>query len=668
MRLLDYKYAYATDMRQTHLGNKALKLFGLFRFIVNNKIVFGYNNVDPTLSSAYQFQKIIRIMHIDYTMDYIYPWDKKTIRFVAKSNYQIASVTADYNWFLKHPLKDKLIEIEKLPESDFKKALLITLNSIHILLIRISSELRDNANYRNNQLADYINNIWDRKCTSFDEAIQRILFFNALFWQNKHRQNGIGRLDYWLEPYYSNDIKKGVLSNVEQAKSYLAKMIKILGEDQKAKSNSEFPGDTGQVIIIGGADENGINVDNEITHLLLEIFQENPVPDPKLIFRSNSSTTDKTWLDIAKSIITGSGSPLILNEDLIFPLMEKFGYLKEDLYNLGTSACWEPLIIGKSFDQNNCIPNIPIVKVVEDVLKKYPNKDYNEFVSNIDSAITSTIADWNLNINFDRSSLLSLFFDDCIKKGEDFTQGGAKYNYHGILIVGLPNLINSMLNIKKYVYDDKVISLQDAINCLEQNFEGYGDYRILMQQNPLKFGITKNEVVNLTQHVFDVIECATSKRTMFGEKIKVGFSSPGYIGLAKKCKATIDGRKDGEPFAVHISPISSDIDILEVFDFASKLNYSGCNINGNVVDFFVPSAYVNNPDKFASLLKNAFKKGLYEAQLNVLDKKTLIDAKAHPENYPNLIVRVWGFSAYFNDLPEEYKDNLIQRAQLYEYN
>ena len=667
MRLLDYKYAYATDMKQAHPSNKILKLLGLFKFIANNKLVFGYNNIDPTLSSAYQFQKIIRIIRIDYTMDYVYPWDKQTIRFVPKTNYQIASVTADYKWFLEHPLKEKLIEIEKLPKSDFKKALLITLNSIHDLLIRISFELRNNANHRNNQLADYIDNIWDRNCNSFDEAIQRILFFNALFWQNKHRQNGIGRLDYWLEPYYSNDIKKGILSH-EQAKSYLAKMIKILGKDQKAKSNSEFPGDTGQVIIIGGIDENGINVDNEITHLLLEIYQENPVPDPKLIFRTNSSTTDETWLGVAKSIIKGSGSPLIVNEDLIFPLMEKFGYSKDDLYNLGTSACWEPLIIGKSLDQNNCIPNIPIVKVVEDVLKMYPNKDYNEFVSNIDSTITSTIAGWNLNINFDRSSLLSLFFDDCIKKRTDFTQGGAKYSYHGILIVSLPNLINSMLNIKKYIYDDKIIDIQYAINCLEQDFEGYEDYRILMQQNPLKFGSTETEVINLTQHILDVIERATSKRTMFGKKIKVGFSSPGYIGLAKNCKATMDGRRKGEPFAVHISPISSDIDILKVFDFASKLNYSGCNINGNVVDFIVPSAYAKNPEKFAFLLKSAFEKGVYEAQLNVLDKETLIDAKAHPEKYPNLIVRIWGFSAYFNDLPEEYKDNLIQRAQLYEYN
>ena len=96
--------------------------------------------------------------------------------------------------------------------------------------------------------------------------------------------------------------------------------------------------------------------------------------------------------------------------------------------------------------------------------------------------------------------------------------------------------------------------------------------------------------------------------------------------------------------------------------FASSLKYEGNRINGNVVDFIIPASYAKMPDKLVVILKHACEKGIFELQLNVLDKQTLIDAKAHPEKYPNLIVRVWGFSAYFNDLPEEYKDNLIQRA------
>ena len=88
--------------------------------------------------------------------------------------------------------------------------------------------------------------------------------------------------------------------------------------------------------------------------------------------------------------------------------------------------------------------------------------------------------------------------------------------------------------------------------------------------------------------------------------------------------------------------------------------------DGNVVDFILPTSYMRNPNKLVDIVKSAVTRGVFELQLNILDANTLRDAKAHPEKYPNLIVRVWGFSAYFNDLPEEYKDNLIRRAEAYD--
>lgn len=127
----------------------------------------------------------------------------------------------------------------------------------------------------------------------------------------------------------------------------------------------------------------------------------------------------------------------------------------------------------------------------------------------------------------------------------------------------------------------------------------------------------------------------------------------------------MDGRLASAPFAVHISPVSQKIDLQEVLDFAGCLDYSGNKMNGNVVDFIVPKAYADAPEKLTAILKNAMTTGVYELQLNVLNAETLKDAKAHPEMYPSLVVRVWGFSAYFNDLPEEYKDNLIARAEAY---
>lgn len=663
-RLFEYKYAFATDMKQIRKDNIVLKLLGFIKFIFTNRVVFYNNSDDPELIVAKQFQKVTENSKIDINNTYVYPWDVNSIRFVSPEYYQIASVTADYSWMITHPLKDKLKELSQLKDSNFKESLFITLDSIHSLIKRISQKLNKGVSGRQKVLAGYFGRFWDFPAATFDEAVQRILFFNALFWQNKHRQNGIGRLDMWLGSYFDNDLKNDIITR-DKAKNLLRQAILILGKDQRAKSNSEFPGDTGQVILLGGIVEDGSTVENEVTHIILEIFEENPVPDPKLILRINKHTSNSIWEKAIASILKGSGSPLIMNEDVIIPRMINFGYDATDVWNLGTSACWEPLIIGKSLDQNNCIPNIPVLKALNNALQQDDNDTFEQFLKNVENQIFIIIESWDLSVKFDYSPLMSLFFEDCIKKSKDFTKGGARYNYHGLLIVGFPNLINSLLNIKQYVYEKGIVSIKECKECIADNFKGREDLLKLFRSNRQSFGSSVSEVIELTNNLMNVIGDAVSKRTMFGEKIKVGFSSPGYIGLAKNFPASLDGRKFGDPFAVHISPISSEIDISEILDFASKLEYDSNRINGNVVDFIIPSSYAKQKNKLGSIIKTACDMGLFELQLNVQDKKTLISAKKHPEKYPNLIVRVWGFSAYFNDLPEEYKNNLIERAEMY---
>lgn len=656
---------YATQYPFSRPKENIAKLLGLFKFILTHKIVYLHNNrCGGVMTSALQFNAMAKYMRPGVYNGYVYPLDYKVVREMNQNYQPIASVTVDYSKLIAGNLYCKSEDIDNMRDSDFKYSLTMCLGGIRTIISNVCSITLNNNNSRFRKLRTYFDRMLDKPCESFDEAIQRILFYNGLFWQNKHKQNGIGRLDLILYPYYKADLEKGVITK-DSAKQMLHNMCLVLGKDMAFKS-AALLGDTGQVIILGGIDEQGQNVENEITHILLEIFTESPKPDPKLILRVNSHTSEELWGKAIKCILRGSGSPLLMNEDVIMPLMKSFGYATEDVYNFGTSACWEPLIIGKSLDQNNCIKNITILDALETTLSNYSNVSYQSLLDNLGLEIAKRIAKHDLHVEFDRAPILSLFFDDCIKKEKDFSEGGAKYNHHGLLVVGLPNLINSILNIKKYVFDTKLCSLKDCLSCIQNDYAGHEDLRLLFKDGALKFGSDSEEVVSLTNHIMEQIGAAVAKRTMFGEKIKVGFSSPSYIGLAKEYPASLDGRHKGDPFAVHISPISSNIDISEILDFASSLKYEGNRMNGNVVDFIVPASYTKNPDKLVTILKTACKKGIFELQLNVLDKKTLIDAKAHPEKYPNLIVRVWGFSAYFNDLPEEYKDNLIQRAELYE--
>ena len=455
--------------------------------------------------------------------------------------------------------------------------------------------------------------------------------------------------------------------NYEQAKGLLKEMCLLLGKDSPMKSLNLI-GDSGQYIILGGVDKNGKNTDNELTRMFLELFEELRIPDPKLIFRVNEETPMDTWKRSIRCLANGCGSPLFMNETLIMENMVKFGYRNEDVWNVGTSACWEPLIIGKSSDQNNPFISILACNALKKALTEMEDElDYGGLLQLVKRNLAEETRSVVVDKDYDYSPIMSLFNESCIRSGKDFAHQGSDYMYQGAQLLGLPNLVNSLLNIKKYVYEQGLVSLGICREIVQTDYENHLDIKQLFKSaNDKKFGLCDEYVLRLSQELIGTVSETIGKLTANGYNVKFGLSSPSYISRGKVASATLDGRNAGEPFAVHISPLSSTIDIAEVLDFASSLSYPVNCLNGNVVDYVIPPVYLNNSDKLVPILRDAFKKGLYQLQLNVYDRATLIDAKLHPEKYPTLVVRVWGFSAYFNDLPEEYKDNLIARAGEYE--
>lgn len=631
---------------------------GMIEVLKKARLVSGVNDF------VHQQEKMYEKINIDTTGYYIYPYDSWIGRIVHRSRTMITSVTPDYEKILMSSLTDIENVLRKKDNGSFVERELSMIKLVRKLNKQVLVKIENRQNKRAIALAGYLQNILDNEPNSLDEAIQKLLFYNALFWQAGHWQCGLGRLDMVLYPYYEKDVACGHITR-ESGKELIKQMCLTLGKDMKAKSRALI-GDTGQYILLGGIDKNRQNVANELTEIFLEVFTEIKVPDPKLILRVNKNTPDVIWKKAIDCILTGCGSPLIINEDLVMKGMVEFGYNADDVWNFGTSACWEPLIIGKSFDQNNPLLNIPVIDSLNKfIMAEYSFESFDNFLEAYKARLKEQVLRNIRDVEFDCSPLYSLFFDDCIEKGKDFSEGGATYAYHGVQIVSFPNLINALLNIKAYVFDKKQLSLKDCRQALRANFKGYEDLHDMLLANPQKFGNTDKTVVKLTNDLMAFISDVVATKTMNGAKTKVGFSSSHYIITCKGIGASMDGRHNSEPFAVHISPVSQKIDIQEVLDFAGQLDYSGNRMNGNVVDFILPKAYSDIPDKLVTILKNAMTKGVYELQLNVLDAETLKDAKAHPEKYPALIVRVWGFSAYFNDLPEEYKDNLIKRAEAY---
>lgn len=507
-----------------------------------------------------------------------------------------------------------------------------------------------------NDIVSYMQRVNDSRInlnnplTLFD-ALQTILFWNSLIWQTGHKLVGLGRLDKVLKDFeIPND-----------AEDLICSFLKNLHCKYEFKSNNLL-GDTGQIIILGGLDEDGSYFCNEYTYLFIKCLKKLNLPDPKILLRCSANMPENLMNLAVECVATGIGSPIFSNDDVVIPKLMDFGYEKKDAYNYGVSACWEPLSIGNSLEQNN-LANIEYGKCINEAIldsRFLTCRSFEEvlslFYEKLERNCEAICLELN-NIQWEKDPLLTFLFG----LNQDISEGGAKYNNYGILSVGMSSAVNSLLNIKEKVFELSEYSLQEIQNIILDNYVKDIEK---FSENKSGFGVDCDESIKLTNEIiFETEKHFKDYRNKFGGKVKFGLSSPSYIDISHNVGATLDGRKANEPFQTHISRDKGE-PLTEIMNFESKLHFSGISSNANVIDVMVPGSLIKeNIDKFSTYMMGGIKEGIFQLQMNVLSYKQLVEAKLHPEKYPNLIVRVWGFSAYFNDLPEEYKDNLIKRAK-----
>lgn len=495
----------------------------------------------------------------------------------------------------------------------------------------------------------------------FDEALQRILFFNQVMWQTRHRLNGLGRLDFILGDLYETDISCGYLKK-ENAISMIIDFMTQLSRYPEYKSDA-LMGDIGQIIILGGLRADGSYFFNELTEIFLIAQARLKKPDPKTILRVSEKMPQELLHTAVECLASATGSPLFSNDDVVIPALLDFGVSKDDAYGYCTSACWEPYIVGKSLDQNN-IATFDFFVTLDDVLRSGTFTNFENLIESYLKKNEIRFAKFLDSLNelrWAKDPLISLFTEGCSEKRQDISEGAALYNNYGITTVALSNTVDSLLNIKDMVFDSKYCSWQELMQARLKNFEGERELFSQLRANR-HFGRDNEEAVKLAEIITSALSNqAKEYRNRLGGTVKFGLSSPGYNLQGKKSAADLSGRKQGQPYNTHISCINAPY--TEVVCFAAKLHYTEQRFNGNVIDFFLSGDFLrNNLDKFVLFMRGSIKEGFFQMQMNIMDSKTMIDAKAHPENYSGLIVRVWGFSAYFNDLPESYQDLLIERA------
>lgn len=645
-------------------SQKEIRVSGgqLRRAMLNNalKVKPIYMRSEAVGGKAAQLGRVLRKAVIDVSLKngFLYSIDETCIPY--NRNSVIDNMPFDYSYVIDGSISQYKEKYKKIGNRTAEKSVAL-LQAVEEYIDRICNRLeRDkDAFVEEKEIAiRRMRNMKDSRAQTLEDALQRILFWNQILWQCGHTLNGLGRLDKLLDRFELSDTGRQSLFH----------FLELLHDYYNFKSSAML-GDTGQIIVLGGLEKDGSYFANRYTYLILECSKELKLPDPKLLLRVSQSMPDRLLAISAKCIAEGNGSPLLSNDDIVIPALMEFGYSDVDAYNYGVSACWEPLSIGNSLEQNN-VSGIEFGQVLTSVIRAAwftECKDFEQVLQLYTRFLTDHVGDvceYIDQINWEPAPLFTLFCPDCIEKDLDISEGGAVYNNYGILSTGLAAAVDSLLNIKRYVFEQKILSLKRIREIVINDYVEEPEYQRLLAQKTDGFGSRSEDAIALTNRIMKESEKALSGyRNRFGGNVKFGLSSPGYINSGKITGATADGRKGGKPFATHISR-TSNASPEDIMQFAGGLCYNGRRANGNVVDVVLQPSFVrDDKGRFLDYLKGSICMGFFQAQFNVFSYAQLADAKAHPERYPNLIVRVWGFSAYFKDIPEEYQDVLIRRAK-----
>ncbi len=518
--------------------------------------------------------------------------------------------------------------------------------------------------------ADVLSRIPKNKPASFLEALQFLRIVHYCLWTSFNYHNTFGRFDQYMYPYFKADLDAGKIT-MDEALELVEEFFICCNKDSDLYTGMQ-QGDNGQSMVLGGLNIDGTDSYNELSELCMQASLELKMIDPKINLRVNKNTPLERYKFGTQLTKQGLGFPQYGNDDVVIKALLDWGYDKEDAYQYVVAACWEFIIPGLGMD----IPNINGLSFTQALLEAMEEIESCEtmdaFLEKVRIAIKRQADELIAgvgNLYMEPSPLMSLLMKGCVETGRDVSLG-AKYNNYGFHGTGLSTAVDSLASIEKYVYEEKAFSAAKLKEILAKNFEGYEDEKIMMRYDAPKMGNDDDAAdkfaVMLLDWFADAVQGIKNDR---GGIFRAGTGSAMYyIWHSKDTPATPDGRENGEALAANYSPslfsrCDGPISIIKSF---SKPNLSRV-ANGGPLTMELHDSVFRNDDsieKVAMFVKSFIDMGGHQLQINAVNRDELLDAKVHPENHRNLIVRVWGWSGYFVELDEVYQDHILERMEL----
>ncbi len=547
------------------------------------------------------------------------------------------------------------------------------------------------------QIAQNLEHVPARPARTLHEALQSIwLLHTAITLEGLDNGISFGRMDQYLYPFYKRDIESGTLTR-EEAKELLGclsiKSAEIIPVFSNKITSSHGGFLSGQAVTIGGTDKDGNDVTNELSYIFLELMDELRMRQPNYHARVHAGSPPQYLDRIMDNLIRGANSPSVYNDEVIVRSLKKCGFSDVDAMEYSTLGCVELNSPGKTFGSTDAaLVNVPICLEMAlnggklfgaNSISGCRTKQPEEFlcIEDVQDAFKA-----QLNFEIDRlqellapieignrdyhpTPLTSSFIQGCMDQAKDVTAGGAIYNFSGVQGVGITDTGDSLYAISELVFKRWKYSLTQVVNALKNNFAGEEKMRKEFLSLP-KFGNDNQEADRFSKWVADTFYDAFEGRfnTRGGRFVAGFYSTTTHYSFGLQTGAMPNGRLKGMPFTSGISPTNGadKKGPTALFNSVSSIGFERAHNGVNVNAKFDTATLKGEHGKkvLEALLITYFKKGGMQLQVNVLDTNMLRDAKENPEKYPWLIVRVSGYSAYFNDLSPAMKDEIIQRSTL----
>ena len=644
-----------------------------------------------------------------------------------KLNAGDAHLAVNYEKLLKYGLKGyeertRLLQSqldftvpENIDKNVFYKSVLTVIDAVHAFALRYSALAKEMAEKENNEtrkaelmeISEVCARVPYEPAASFHEAVQSVWFIQLILQiESNGHSLSYGRFDQYMYPYFRKDIDEGVINESEALEMLTNLWIKTLTIN-KVRSQAHTLSSAGspmyQNVTIGGQTVDGKDAVNSLSYLVLRSVAQTRLTQPNLTVRYHAGLNQHFFDECIEVMKLGFGMPAFNNDEVIIPSFINWGVSKEDAYNYSAIGCVETAVPGKWGYRCTGMSYINFPRLLLCVMndgvdltsgKRFVKghgmftqmQSYDELMEAWEESLRemtrySVIVENAIDKASERDVpdiLCSTLTDDCLARGKSIKEGGAVYDFISGLQVGIANMADSLAAIRKLVFEEGKITQQQLWDAIIDDFTSAENQKIqkMLIEDAPKYGNDDDSVDQLVVKAYEpyLDEITKYPNTRYGRGpiggIRYGGTSSisANVGQGMGTKATPDGRKAFEPLAEGCSPAHNcdKHGPTAVFKSVSKLPTE--KITGGVLlnQKMTPQMLSTDENRMKlEMLIRAFFNRLhgYHVQYNIVSKETLIDAQLHPENHKDLIVRVAGYSAFFNVLSKKTQDDIIGRTE-----